>query len=40
VYEALTNNKPMPVTAEDGVRVMKVIDAVYKSSKEQRVVGL
>jgi scyllo-inositol 2-dehydrogenase (NADP+) len=40
VYEALANNKPMPVTADDGVRVMKIIDAVYKSSKEQRVIKL
>lgn len=40
VYEALTNNKPMPVTAEDGIRVMRIIDAVYKSSSEQRVIKL
>jgi scyllo-inositol 2-dehydrogenase (NADP+) len=40
VYEALANGKQMPVTAQDGINVMKVIDAVYLSSKEQRVVGL
>jgi predicted dehydrogenase len=40
VYEAIANNKPMPVTADDGVRVMRVIDAVYKSSKEGKVIAL
>jgi predicted dehydrogenase len=40
VYEAIANNKEMPVTAEDGVRVMKIIDAVYLSSKEGKVIAL
>ena len=40
VYEALANGKEMPVTADDGVKVMRVIDAVYKSSKEGKVVTL
>jgi scyllo-inositol 2-dehydrogenase (NADP+) len=40
VYEAIANGKEMPVTADDGIRVMKVIDAVYKSAKEGRVVTL
>jgi predicted dehydrogenase len=40
VYEAIANNKQMPVTADDGVRVMRVIDAVYASSREGKVMKL
>jgi predicted dehydrogenase len=40
VYEAIANNKEMPVTVDDGIRVMKVIDAVYKSAKEGKVISL
>jgi predicted dehydrogenase len=40
VYNAIANNAEMPVTADDGIRVMRVIDAVYKSSNEQRVIVL
>lgn len=38
VYNAIINNKPMPVTADDGIRVMKIIEAAVKSSKEKRVI--
>lgn len=40
VYEAITHNKEMPVTADDGIKVMKIIDAVYLSSKEGKVITL
>jgi predicted dehydrogenase len=40
VYEAIANNKEMPVMADDGIRVMTVIDAVYKSAKEGKVISL
>jgi scyllo-inositol 2-dehydrogenase (NADP+) len=40
IYEAITNNKPLPVTADDGIKVMRIIDAVYESSSEQRVIKL
>ncbi|HZY80273.1 MAG TPA: Gfo/Idh/MocA family oxidoreductase [Cyclobacteriaceae bacterium] len=40
IYNAIANNKEMPVTADDGIRVMRVIDAVYKSAKEGKVIGL
>ncbi len=40
VYNAIANNLEMPVTADDGVRVMKVIDAVYMSSKLGKVVEI
>jgi len=37
VYTALTEDCPMPVTVDDGIKVMKIIEAAIKSSKEQRV---
>ena len=40
IYEAIANGKALPVTADDGVNVMRVIDAVYLSSKEGRIVKL
>ncbi len=40
LYQALTGQKPLPVTADDGINVMRVIDAAIKSSKEKRVVGV
>jgi scyllo-inositol 2-dehydrogenase (NADP+) len=40
VYEAIANNKQMPVTVDDGINVMKVIDAVYLSSKEGTVISV
>jgi scyllo-inositol 2-dehydrogenase (NADP+) len=40
VYEALTNNKPLPVTAEEGLMVMRVIDAAYDSNEQKKVVLL
>ena len=38
VYQAIANNKSMPVTAEDGIRVMQIIEAAEISSKEGRAV--
>ncbi|MFT6867133.1 MAG: scyllo-inositol 2-dehydrogenase (NADP+) [Cyclobacteriaceae bacterium] len=40
VYQAIANNKEAPVTAEDGIRVMKIIEAVFKSDLEKSVVAL
>lgn len=40
VYKALTENKPMPVTCDDGINVMKVIEAAVRSNEEKRVVAL
>jgi predicted dehydrogenase len=37
IYEAIRNNKPLPVTAEDGVKVIKIIEAAYKSSQSKSV---
>jgi len=40
VYDALVNGAPPPVQPEDGVRIVKVIEAAFKSSKEGKVVDL
>jgi predicted dehydrogenase len=40
IYEAVTNNRPLPVTAEDAVKVIKIIETAYKSSQTKRVVEL
>jgi predicted dehydrogenase len=38
VYDALTQNKTMPVTADDGINVMKIIEAAIRSDEERRVI--
>jgi len=40
VYQALTTNQPMPVSADEGISIILIIEAAIKSSKEQRVVEL
>lgn len=40
VYKALTQHTAMPVTCDDGINVMKVIEAATKSSVEKRVIAL
>jgi predicted dehydrogenase len=40
VYEAIRNNRPVPVSAEDGLNVIKIIEAAFKSNKEKRVVSI
>lgn len=40
VYKAITENATEPVTAEDGTRTMKIIDAAIKSSNTKQVVTL
>jgi scyllo-inositol 2-dehydrogenase (NADP+) len=40
VYKAITNNTAMPITADDGINVMRILEAVMKSNKEKRVVEL
>jgi predicted dehydrogenase len=38
IFEAIRNNKPVPVTAEEGRNVIRIIEAAYRSNKEKRVV--
>ncbi len=40
IYDALRNDKDVPVTAEDGMKVVKIIEAACRSNKERRVVDL
>lgn len=40
VYDAIRNNKAMPVTGEDGMKVIQVIEAALKSNNEKMVVEL
>jgi scyllo-inositol 2-dehydrogenase (NADP+) len=40
IYEAIRNNKPVPVSAGDGLNVIKIIEAAYKSNNERKVVDI
>lgn len=40
VYEAIANNKPEPVTAQDGVKVMQIIEAAIASNVQKKVIDL
>ena len=40
MYDAIRNDKEVPVSAEDGMKVIKLIEAAYQSNKERRVIDL
>jgi len=40
IFQAIRNNKPLPVTAEEGLEVIKIIEAAYKSNSAKCVVAL
>ena len=40
IYEAVAHGKPVPVTAEEGISTIRIIEAAIKSNKEKRVVDL
>jgi len=40
VHKALTGKEPMPVTVDDGINVMRIIEAALKSHQEKRVISL
>ncbi|GAC1529888.1 MAG: Gfo/Idh/MocA family oxidoreductase [Sediminibacterium sp.] len=40
VYEAITQHSPMPVTVDDGINVMRIIEAAFTSNKEKCVIML
>lgn len=40
VYRSITGNTTEPVTADDGVRIMKIIDAAIASSEQKCVINL
>lgn len=40
IYQSIRNNRPAPVTAEDGLKVIKIIETAIESSREHRVINL
>lgn len=40
IYQSIRNNKPVQVTATDGIHVMQIIDAAFKSNEERKVINL
>ena len=40
IYDAIRNNKAVPVSGEDGMKVIQVIEAATKSNKEKMVIEL
>lgn len=40
LYISITENKPEPVTADEGIQVMKIIDAAQKSNTTKQVITL
>ncbi len=40
IFEAIRNEKPLPVTAEDALDVIKIIEAAYESNEKQQVISL
>jgi len=40
IYNAMVNGAPLPVSAQDGVNVIKIIEAAYQSNKEKKVIQL
>ena len=40
MYESIVEGRPEPVTAEDGIRVMQIIDAAWRSHEEGGLVSL
>jgi predicted dehydrogenase len=40
IYESIRNNKPLPVTAEEGMEVVQIIQTAFESSKVQCAIEL
>jgi scyllo-inositol 2-dehydrogenase (NADP+) len=40
VYQSITEGKQEPVTAEDGIKTMKIIDAALESSRQGKIIQL
>ncbi len=40
IYQSIRNDKPLPVTAEDGLNVIKIIEAAYESNEMKKVIEL
>ena len=40
MYQAIANNESEPVTAQDGINVMKIIEAAFQSNDQKKVIDL
>lgn len=40
IFDAIRNHKDVPVTAEDGMLVIKIIEAAFRSNEQKKVVNL
>ncbi|WEK33698.1 MAG: Gfo/Idh/MocA family oxidoreductase [Candidatus Pseudobacter hemicellulosilyticus] len=40
LFKAITDQQPAPTTAQDGVNVMRIIDAALRSQEEKRIIDL
>ncbi len=40
IYDAILNNRQPIVTAEDGLKVMKIIDAALESNKQKKIIDI
>ncbi len=40
IYEAIRNDKPVPVSAADGLNVIKIIEAAFKSDRLKHIIDL
>jgi len=40
VYQAIAHDKSEPITAQDGVNVMRIIEAAFQSSEQKRAINL
>jgi predicted dehydrogenase len=40
VYHSIVENKPEPVTAQEGTNVMQIIEAALQSNAEQKVITI
>jgi predicted dehydrogenase len=40
VYQAVANDKPEPVTAQEGVNVMRIIEAAIQSNEQRKAINL
>jgi predicted dehydrogenase len=40
MYDAIRNDKPVPVSATEGMQVISIIEAAIKSNAERKVIDL
>jgi scyllo-inositol 2-dehydrogenase (NADP+) len=40
LYPAIRNDQPVPVTPEDGINIIRIIEAAYRSNQEKKIVAV